>query len=164
MLGLLGAVAGCERPVGRESGVQAGEHAAKAESVELERFRVGDRRYAVPATHVHSIRQQPSGFVRIKHPEARVELVYDSRLEGARDPQGAPQVFSINDGRSPTLEYYQKAGGVVVCRRAASPRGGCGMKIRYGGAEWSVLFPYGLLDQADLVGRRAGALLNRYEL
>ena len=164
IVGLAMVAAACNNQAAeRAAEVQPESRATATEPIQLERFSVGGRQFAVPSAHVHSMNREPHGFVRIKHPEARFELVYDSRLEGAWDEQGIYRIFSVNDGGAPAVEYHQKAGTLVVCRRAPSPRGGCGTKLRYGDGDWTVLFPYALLEEADEMLPRAFAVLNEYE-
>ena len=88
-----------------------------------ERLTVGGTLYAIPSAHVSTVTRSPHVFVRVKHPERPYDLVFDSRTQGATDPNGAPVIFSINDGQSPGVHYHRSAAGTVICRRAVNPRG-----------------------------------------
>lgn len=128
-----------------------------------ERLTTGDRTYLIPSQHISTVTREPHIFVRIKHPERQYDLIYDSRSQGRTDPQGAPVVFSINDGQSPGLVYFRSRAGMIVCRRAANPRGGCGLKLTHGKNEWSLVFPENLLNESAQFVRDASAQLQRYD-
>lgn len=129
-----------------------------------ERLTTGSRAYAIPSEHIGTVTREPHTFVRIKHPERPFELVYDSRSQGVPDARGAPTIFSINDGSSQGIDYHRSEVGIITCRRAASPGGGCGVKLKHGESEWSVLFGRSLLGKADQIAVDAVALLDHYEI
>lgn len=129
-----------------------------------ERLTAGSRTYAIPSRHISTVTREPHVFVRIKHPERPYDLVYDSRTQGATDAAGAPVIFSINDGQSPGIERYRSGVGIITCRRAVNPRGGCGVKLTHGSNEWSLLFPEKRLQDAERFTRDAASLLNQYEI
>jgi hypothetical protein len=60
-------------------------------------LKIGDAVYRVPERHILSLTEAPHQFVRIKDPERRFELVYDSRTQGRDDALGWPVLFSLND-------------------------------------------------------------------
>ena len=132
--------------------------------VKLERLQVGKQQLAVPSTHVRSIIREPHKFVRIKHPDTQFELVYDSRLAGEWDQQGIARIFSVNHAAAPGIEYHQIGGTLVVCRKAPAPNGGCGTKLRFGDADWRVLFPEARLQEAPLILRQASKVLSDYKM
>lgn len=130
---------------------------------ELERFTLSKQEYAVPISHVRSIRLGgASSFVRIKHPDFPIELVFDGKSNGLTDESGAPQIFSVNDGDYPNMTYHSGPGDTIVCRAATSARAGCGMKLSHGSARWSVLFPTSKVEEAPKLARQALALLDEY--
>lgn len=130
----------------------------------VERLTAGNTVYAIPSRHVSTATREPHTFVRIKHPERPYDLIYDSRSQGVTDARGAPVIFSINDGRSPGIEYYRSRLGTITCRRAVNPRGGCGTKLQHGGNEWSIVFPERRRGEAEAFIRDAVSLLQRYEV
>lgn len=167
------ALAGCgDAPAGPDAApagaspaaaaISAAPAAGDAGALAIRQFRLQGHAYAVPAAHIQALRMQPDAFVRIKPPGTLFDLVYDSRSQAAVDRSGAPQVFSVNDGDYPEIDYFAGREGPVVCRRAAAPRGGCGMRIRHGDADWSVLFPRGGLAAAGDIAREAQAALEAY--
>ena len=124
---------------------------------------VGERTYLVPPDQIVSRTEDPHTFIRIKHPEAPFELIYDSRSEHKRDEQGRPLIFGLNDENVPDIHYYRTTDRVVVCRRAVHPNGGCGTKVNYGGANWSILYPDSLLGETETLVRQAATLLKEYD-
>lgn len=129
-----------------------------------ERLTAGSRTYAIPSRHISTVTREPHTFVRVKHPDRPYDLIYDSRSQGVTDRRGAPVIFSINDGQSPGIDYYRSGVGVVTCRRAVNPRGGCGLKLRHGENEWSLIFPESRLGEAEQFARDASSLLQRYDM
>lgn len=123
-------------------------------------LRVGDGTYRVPDAHILSVSREPHQFVRIKPPERTFELVYDRRTAARTDRFGWPVIFSLNDERAPNIDRHE---GGVVCREAVNPRGGCGLKVTHGGAEWTVLFPRAHFAAAQDIRQRALAVLAAYE-
>lgn len=128
-----------------------------------ERLTAGERTYGIPSDHISTLTREPHTFVRIKHPERPYDLVFDSRTQGATDARGAPVIFSINDGKSPGIQYFRSGVGIVTCRRAVNPRGGCGIKLSHGRNEWSLIFPEKRVGEAESFVRDAAALLDRYQ-
>lgn len=128
-----------------------------------ERLTAGGRTYAIPSQHVSTVTREPHIFVRIKHLERRYDLIYDSRSQGLTDQQGAPAVFSVNDGQSPGVVYFRSSVGMITCRRTANPRGGCGLVLKHGRNEWSLIFPESRLSQAEQFVRDASSQLQRYD-
>ena len=124
---------------------------------------VGERTYLVPPGHIVSQTMDPHTFIRIKHPDAPFELIYDSRSEHKRDEQGRPLIFGLNDENVPDIHYYRTIDRVVVCRRAVHPNGGCGTKVNYGGANWSIVYPDGRLEETETLVRHASTLLKEYD-
>ncbi len=125
---------------------------------------LGEARYAVPQAHITSRSRKPHQFVRIKRPESRFELIYDSRTAGRSDHRGWPMIFSLNDERAPNVYRYSNADLMVVCRQAVNPVGGCGLKVTHRGAEWTVLFPSDHLGAAAIIRGRAVEALASYEI
>ena len=166
---------GCDAPVNEpqlnENVVSTGENngsekaaLAKASSVEeLERFTLSKQEYAVPTSHIRSIRRGGAqSFVRIKHPDHPIELVFDGKSNGLTDSSGAPRIFSVNDSDYPGLTYRSGTGETIVCRGAVSARAGCGTKLTHGSARWSVLFPVSKVEEAAELTEQALAVLDRY--
>lgn len=118
--------------------------------------------YRFPASHVRSATDEGHRFVRIKPPEARFELVYDSRIAGSSDPDGWPLVFSLNGEGTPNVERHAFGELKVVCRRAVNPRNGCGIEIHHRGSVWNALFPRKHMLQARRIERQAHLLLENY--
>ena len=123
---------------------------------------VGERTFIVPPEHIISISREPPLFVRIKLPDRPFEIIHDARSDGLRDQTGVPHIFSINDQPGHDVWYGRDERTLFVCRRASSPFGGCGTWIRYGGAQWSVLFPESRVEDADRFAREAAVALRRY--
>ena len=167
--------AGCDAPTGdperqleQTHSVENGESGAGQSSKtpspeEFERFSLSQQDYAVPKSHVRSIRRGGAeSFERIKHPDHPIELVFDGKSNGSTDQSGAPRIFSINDGDYPGLTYRSGDGETIVCRGADSARAGCGTKLSHGAASWSVLFPISKVDEASQLTQQARNLLDRY--
>ena len=136
--------------------------APETEPEHVERLVTGTRTYTIPLEHVSRATREPHTFMRIKRPDQPFDLVYDSRSQGLTDPAGAPVVFSINDGASPGVEYRRSSAGMVICRRAANPRGACGMQLKHGANEWSLLFPDSRTNEAEQFARTAMPILDQY--
>lgn len=126
--------------------------------------KVGDRIYKIPPSHIRSQSDHPHRFIRIKHPETPFELVYDSRSEHERDERGHPRIFGVNDEKAPDIDYYRTSKRVVVCRRAANPKGGCGTKVNYGGANWSIIYPDSRIGETERLASQAASLLKQYDI
>lgn len=124
---------------------------------------LGEANYRVPDEHIVSVSSEPHQLVRIKPPERSFELVYDSRTAGQTDRFGWPAIFGLNDERAPNVDRYARGDLVVVCQRAPSPKGGCGLKVKHRGAEWTVLFPNAQAPAAHLIRQRALAVLAGYQ-
>lgn len=118
--------------------------------------------YSIPSAHISSINREPHTFVRVKNPGAPFQLVYDSRSVGAQSGPGVPRIFSINDEGQTGVEYHDAPSGLIVCRKAVHPNGGCGTIVKHRGAEWAVLFPIERLPQAARITADAATLLDRY--
>lgn len=125
-------------------------------------MRVEGQSYSFPSDHVSSISREPHSFVRLNPPDKQFSLVYDSRLVGAQTGPGVPRIFSVNDEDQSGVEYSERAGGVIVCRRAVHPNGGCGTMVDHGSAQWAVLFPLEQLGKAEAIVNEALAALNEY--
>lgn len=124
---------------------------------------LGGAQYRVPDAHIVSASREPHQFVRIKPPDHEFELVYDSRTAARSDPFAWPVIFSLNDSSAPDIQRHSVGDLVVVCRRAANPKGGCGIRVQHGGAEWAVLFPDSRRNEARLIRQRALSALSAYE-
>jgi hypothetical protein len=124
---------------------------------------LGGASYQVPDAHIRSSTEEPHQFVRIKPPERSFELIYDSRTAGQTDRFGFPVIFSLNDEKAPNIDRHVRGDFMVVCRQAVNPRGGCGLKVSHGGAEWAVLFPNAQSDAANAIREQALATLAAYE-
>lgn len=129
---------------------------------ELETLNVEGRAYAVPSGHISSLTREPHVFLRVKPPETRFSLVYDSRAVGAQSGPGVPRIFSVNDEGQTGVEYHQRGESLVVCRKAVHPNGGCGTMVDHDGAQWAVLFPLERLPEAEKLAREAVAMLDEY--
>ena len=126
-------------------------------------LRIGDRFYIIPPAHIVSQEQEPHTFLRVKHPDVPFALVYDSRSEVERDELGLARIFGVNEENAPGIEYYRTDERVVVCRRAVHPKSGCGAKVNYGGANWSIVFPIARKQEVEQFVPQASALLKHYE-
>ncbi|MGI8704595.1 MAG: hypothetical protein ACR2JJ_02145 [Sphingomicrobium sp.] len=126
-------------------------------------LKIGEAVYWIPHKHILSLTGEPHQFVRVKDPERRFELVYDSRTQGKDDARGWPVLFSLNDGRAPQIERHSNKDLEVVCRRAVNPRGGCGVRISHQGADWAVLFPRAHFGAAQAIRDQALEDLKAYE-
>lgn len=124
---------------------------------------LGEARYSVPDSHIISASREPHQFVRIKPPDREFELLYDSRTASQSDQFGWPVIFSLNDGRAPNIKRHALGDLVVVCREAVNPKSGCGIRVGHAGAEWTVLFAVGRLNEARVIRQRALAALNAYQ-
>ena len=162
---------GCDAPV-KESQLNeevettagnSGSAEAAPPVEQLERFTLSKQAYAVPTSHIRSIRRGGAqSFVRIKHPDHPIELVFDGKSNGLTDSSGAPRIFSVNDSDYPGLTYRSGTGEPIVCRGAVSARAGCGTKLTHGSARWSVLFPVSKVEEAAELTEQALAVLDRY--
>lgn len=139
---------------------------AQAEAVsaqEFEQFALAGQSYSVPASQVAAIRKGgDQSFVRLKHPDSSIVLVFDGKSNGLTDAAGAPRMFSINDGEYPNLQYEPGPQGTIVCRPASSAQTGCGMKVSHGSTEWTVLFPLSQLEEAPALTEQALEILDHY--
>ncbi|NTZ42639.1 hypothetical protein G7A66_05975 [Altererythrobacter sp. SALINAS58] len=139
---------------------------AQAEAVfteKFEQFELAGQSYFVPASQVPAIRKGgEQSFVRLKHPDSSIVLVFDGKSNGLTDAAGAPRMFSINDGEYPNLQYQSGPEGTIVCRPASSAQTGCGMKVSHGSAEWTVLFPLSQLEEAPALTEQALEILDHY--
>lgn len=133
-------------------------------SPEMIQFKIKDARFSVPSEAVRSVRDRPSGFIRINDPETPIELVYDQQLQQKSDERGYPVLFSVNDGDYPRIAYLRAPDGApIVCRvAAAAPYGGCGSPIEFKGSTWAVLFPVGRVGEAEAFRRRAETVLQNF--
>lgn len=120
---------------------------------------IGGEAYRFPAEHVTSIATEPHQFVRLSPPQMKFDLVYDSRLDRL-PPRRA--IYSISDGPYPTVRSYGGSAGLVLCRRASHPNGGCGLSVEIGGGRWSVLFPETRLAEAAAIRDQAVRMLEVY--
>lgn len=127
-----------------------------------EQLAIDGTTYSIPSAHISSINREPHIFVRVKNPGAPFQLVYDSRAVGAQSGPGIPRIFSINDEGQTGVEYHDAPSGLIVCRKAVHPNGGCGTRLVHRGAEWAVLFPINRLPQAARITADAATLLDRY--
>ena len=126
-------------------------------------MKIGDRTYLVPPGHLASRTVDPHTFIRIAPPDAPFDIVYDSRSEHERDKRGRPRIFGLNDEKAPDIVYYRTSNRLVVCRRAVHPKSGCGTKVKYGGANWSILYPEGRIGETEKLVQQAVSLLRGYE-
>jgi hypothetical protein len=128
----------------------------------VEKLTAGGETYVIPSGQVTKVTREPHTFIRVTDEDIPFELVFDSRLQGKSDPNGAPVVFSINDGNFPGVQYHQTGVGMMVCRRAANARGACGYQLLNGENEWSLIIPRGRLGEADQMAKDASSLLESY--
>ncbi len=126
-------------------------------------IQVGDRSYLIPSSHIVSQTLDPHIFVRIKHPDASFEIIYDSRSEHQRDRRGRPLIFGLNDEDITHVDYFRTSERVVVCRRDVHPKNGCGTKVNYGGANWSILYPQSRVGETEKLVSQAASLLKQYD-
>lgn len=132
------------------------------ETRSVETFTVDGKTYSVPSSHLSSSSREPHLFVRIKHPDKPYDLVYDGRAPGAQLGPGVPRLFSINDEDQSGVEYSDLPDGMLVCRKAVHPKGGCGLRFRHLDVEWILLFPIARAGEANSFKRDAAALLDDY--
>lgn len=118
----------------------------------------------IPPNQVTMVTRKPHTFIRVTDNDHPYELVFDSRLQGKTDRNGAPVVFSVNDGEAPFVRYRRTKVGVMVCRATANARGGCGYRLIHGKNEWSLLIPRGRLNEAEEIAEEASTLLERFAL
>ena len=133
---------------------------AKPSAAEV--FVLDGKTYSVPSAHVTSSNREGYTFVRIKNPDKPYELVYDNRAQGAEHGPGVPKLFSVNDEDQAGVDYHRGSNGTIVCRKAVAPEGGCGVRLKHRGTEWTILFPVARLGEASTLEPDALALLDRY--
>ncbi|MGE3745639.1 MAG: hypothetical protein AB7G25_08030 [Sphingomonadaceae bacterium] len=119
--------------------------------------------YAVPAELLSAVRLGAENtFVRIMSPDVAADIVFDEKLNGLVDQAGAPQIFSINDGRYPNIAYHARSGRIIVCRAGMASRTGCGMRFKHIGVDWALLFPVGRLEDAEILLEEATTILDGF--
>jgi len=124
-------------------------------------FSVGEVTYIVPARHVLSLTREPYQAIALKPPDSTFELVYDSRIAERVDRFGWPELSPLTYDPG-EIERDTDGDLKIVCRRAVNPWGGCGFRIRYGGANWTVRFPRDQQKDARTIREKALEVLMKY--